>query len=85
MPRKTHVGDVRPQVRDLASMRPRPDAAENAAADAAADLDAALASMRPRPDAAENQGLRLPDARRRQPASMRPRPDAAENADGGRP
>ena len=36
-------------------MRPRPDAAENAYADAMAAHDAYLASMRPRPDAAENR------------------------------
>ena len=46
-----------------ASMRPRPDAAENAVATAAQKhVDAA--SMRPRPDAAENtvSGLPLPGA-----------------------
>ena len=60
-----------------ASMRPRPDAAENILCllDGTAGGDA---SMRPRPDAAENG----PDRRKRRRmlvASMRPRPDAAEN------
>ena len=62
-----------------ASMRPRPDAAENQAFDGIKQWGY-TASMRPRPDAAENP----PRHRARQPghdhASMRPRPDAAENA-----
>ena len=41
------------QIHLQASMRPRPDAAENVAR-AAEDVAARLASMRPRPDAAEN-------------------------------
>ena len=41
---------------DVASMRPRPDAAENAGADAV-EAEAGAASMRPRPDAAENQWM----------------------------
>ena len=41
---------------NLASMRPRPDAAENVGASAEATLTD-LASMRPRPDAAENAGV----------------------------
>ena len=63
----------------LASMRPRPDAAENAVEARHHPTQAVIASMRPRPDAAENatatDGLLGPV-----PASMRPRPDAAENA-----
>ena len=60
-----------------ASMRPRPDAAENIQCGSAV-VGGAAASMRPRPDAAENATLTsgvLAYAR----ASMRPRPDAAEN------
>ena len=64
--------------RQKASMRPRPDAAENVAGRQRRPVGH-HASMRPRPDAAENNGsghrLRPPDVR----ASMRPRPDAAEN------
>ena len=54
MPRKTcgecdgYSGNGR------ASMRPRPDAAENAAAQAVDLVRLCRASMRPRPDAAEN-------------------------------
>ena len=60
-----------------ASMRPRPDAAENAEM-MGWTFEAGNASMRPRPDAAENvQGREyLPGS---PDASMRPRPDAAEN------
>ena len=62
----------------LASMRPRPDAAENPGSPRRPPVRRA-ASMRPRPDAAEN-----PVSARRdhgiRGASMRPRPDAAENA-----
>ena len=64
-----------------ASMRPRPDAAENRAG-AGRRAGAQGASMRPRPDAAENQhshGARAQPAS----ASMRPRPDAAENCGRG--
>ena len=77
MPRKTHGGrELRFGAR-AASMRPRPDAAENLP-DVLRDWADAEASMRPRPDAAENAqvrevGLDFPAA------SMRPRPDAAEN------
>ena len=60
-----------------ASMRPRPDAAENAAG-FTGSLRLGDASMRPRPDAAENLARTLRD-RGVDPASMRPRPDAAEN------
>ena len=62
-----------------ASMRPRPDAAENVGAGGEHGPDSCRASMRPRPDAAENVvdvGDRAAAWRR---ASMRPRPDAAEN------
>ena len=61
-----------------ASMRPRPDAAENADV-AAGAVRRGIASMRPRPDAAENLiGLNL-TSWGSGIASMRPRPDAAEN------
>ena len=71
------VGD--PAVR-RASMRPRPDAAENRNPHDRIRGPVA-ASMRPRPDAAENTGL-LAARAGPQHASMRPRPDAAENAAG---
>ena len=77
MPRKTRVADQFPDRCHRASMRPRPDAAENETVQAGR-VEAREASMRPRPDAAENP-------RRGRPsvvgdvASMRPRPDAAEN------
>ena len=80
MPRKTR--GKRPHGRDHhrgvgASMRPRPDAAENFETPPAG-APGRGASMRPRPDAAEN--IRGGDGRRRGLiASMRPRPDAAEN------
>ena len=78
MPRKTSRVSVRWNMFITASMRPRPDAAENAI-NAVLRGDQPAASMRPRPDAAENANL---DDRRpiRRIASMRPRPDAAENA-----
>ena len=60
-----------------ASMRPRPDAAENPEGRGARDQPV-QASMRPRPDAAENRARRH-DIPATEPASMRPRPDAAEN------
>ena len=64
--------------RRLASMRPRPDAAENDGGLHHVTLPIG-ASMRPRPDAAENTcyPARRPQTPPR--ASMRPRPDAAEN------
>ena len=64
-----------------ASMRLRPDAAENVLL-LALLLDLLAASMRPRPDAAENAAPLFP---RESPlaASMRPRPDAAENGAAG--
>ena len=55
MPRKTLGADVDALEAHVASMRPRPDAAENVAR-GAEDVAARLASMRPRPDAAENAG-----------------------------
>ena len=77
MPRKTQGARRIAGDRRGASMRPRPDAAENALpASARARLEAA--SMRPRPDAAENDG-HLRRVARTLAASMRPRPDAAEN------
>ena len=70
-------------VRNKASMRPRPDAAENSPL-LYAFTKRSHASMRPRPDAAENgsmhRHLRPPTC-----ASMRPRPDAAENIRGPTP
>ena len=78
MPRKTHGGEVELGLAAEASMRPRPDAAENASC-APACAGTQAASMRPRPDAAENGAGG--DALGAGPqASMRPRPDAAENA-----
>ena len=62
-----------------ASMRPRPDAAENSRLQVRRFLPP-RASMRPRPDAAENHRvarIRIRDSG----ASMRPRPDAAENGE----
>ena len=57
MPRKTD--SLKDVARDLleASMRPRPDAAENAKIKAMRAAGEKLASMRPRPDAAENGGV----------------------------
>ena len=60
-----------------ASMRPRPDAAENSRPTGRV-VFRRQASMRPRPDAAENS-LTLDPFRGHGRASMRPRPDAAEN------
>ena len=54
MPRKTAARELHSAAARAASMRPRPDAAENAAA-APAEEETQVASMRPRPDAAENQ------------------------------
>ena len=73
-----HVGrlPLRP-----ASMRPRPDAAENPV-DRRRPPGPALASMRPRPDAAENPRCPVREAAGSSLASMRPRPDAAENLGG---
>ena len=55
MPRKTHHRRLLVFGELVASMRPRPDAAENAGANGVPAW-ARGASMRPRPDAAENQG-----------------------------
>ena len=78
MPRKTDALEADGRRILVASMRPRPDAAENARADLLVAA-AHRASMRPRPDAAEN--VRKPQvAGAGQHASMRPRPDAAENS-----
>ena len=83
MPRKTPAAKAARDARARPSMRPRPDAAENAPRRGHSRTEAGP-SMRPRPDAAEN--ARRPD---RDPAgqqpSMRPRPDAAENMDGKAP
>ena len=62
-----------------ASMRPRPDAAENAERASTVPSEPSEASMRPRPDAAENP-IRGQPHPPRHAASMRPRPDAAENS-----
>ena len=61
-----------------ASMRPRPDAAENGVRQERPSRYQLAASMRPRPDAAENSGS-WPATAVAGHASMRPRPDAAEN------
>ena len=66
-----------------ASMRPRPDAAENTETLMMIGFVPSLASMRPRPDAAENADGRL-EIDDTIVASMRPRPDAAENLRDGR-
>ena len=65
-----------------ASMRPRPDAAENHVS-CCPTSSRPRASMRPRPDAAENE-YGLVAHVRHGGASMRPRPDAAENPRRGR-
>ena len=62
MPRKTVWSSVWISVYPLASMRPRPDAAENAVRLVAPHVGARAASMRPRPDAAENLALAGPQA-----------------------
>ena len=79
MPRKTPAVQGDALAPSAASMRPRPDAAENTVGAVKLDLLGSRASMRPRPDAAENQFKRVLDALKFC-ASMRPRPDAAENA-----
>ena len=53
MPRKTRDREPPAEAGVGASMRPRPDAAENQRR-RPAEVSAADASMRPRPDAAEN-------------------------------
>ena len=54
MPRKTLTGNRDGSEAEKASMRPRPDAAENSIPPEWME-DLVKASMRPRPDAAENQ------------------------------
>ena len=54
MPRKTGVMQPQADWCDRASMRPRPDAAENGRAAGDDAVQDRVASMRPRPDAAEN-------------------------------
>ena len=78
MPRKTSSEPPAVGLEFAASMRPRPDAAENRRV-RRGYRRARKASMRPRPDAAENRGPRVRGPQP-SPASMRPRPDAAENA-----
>ena len=78
MPRKTLTGKRIAEQVSYASMRPRPDAAENGG-DGHQLGRRDVASMRPRPDAAENARQRRAEKVSYR-ASMRPRPDAAENA-----
>ena len=74
---KPRPGGARVRARG-ASMRPRPDAAENY--DVLGDImQREIASMRPRPDAAENAAAAADKYAAGVAASMRPRPDAAEN------
>ena len=54
MPRKTAPRPPRRRADTTASMRPRPDAAENACKHFSRGILQGWASMRPRPDAAEN-------------------------------
>ena len=58
MPRKTGFESAAAAPAAAASMRPRPDAAENLEFRARVVPSAIRASMRPRPDAAENPGRR---------------------------
>ena len=60
MPRKTLLTPCQRAHTLVASMRPRPDAAENAS-DNAYRLRTNTASMRPRPDAAENAAIVMSD------------------------
>ena len=78
MPRKTAGARVRADPRDPASMRPRPDAAENHRTDAqvggeASSFNEAAARCRGKPRPAALRPVHVAAA------SMRPRPDAAEN------
>ena len=58
MPRKTRIDRVEPgRIDRVASMRPRPDAAENRPGRARGRGQLEAASMRPRPDAAENPAV----------------------------
>ena len=77
MPRKTQGASEQALQNIAASMRPRPDAAENVVV-GDQHHPATAASMRPRPDAAENRRVPAPHPPA-EAASMRPRPDAAEN------
>ena len=77
MPRKTSGLSVAFVGHLPASMRPRPDAAENRQRRIHLEPEGS-ASMRPRPDAAENQRAGSGGGGHAR-ASMRPRPDAAEN------
>ena len=79
MPRKTSSSSWLRSPAGPASMRPRPDAAENGRCPVLR-TERRLASMRPRPDAAENALISATASPGTRPASMRPRPDAAENA-----
>ena len=58
MPRKTLDPFVAALIDTYASMRPRPDAAENLRCEHRERRASVVASMRPRPDAAENAGSR---------------------------
>ena len=80
MPRKTSAAEIGRRLKRPASMRPRPDAAENRDDSDQGEARVHLASMRPRPDAAENVRMRRRLRAALVAASMRPRPDAAENA-----
>ena len=55
MPRKTRRRPAQPARPHAASMRPRPDAAENYRLGFFGGPEEVSASMRPRPDAAENK------------------------------
>ena len=84
MPRKTRRGAIDGVGALYASMRPRPDAAENAPAFHLTKFPAAgfnEAAARCRGKRGAGQGSVLP----RLPASMRPRPDAAENSPAAHP
>ena len=80
MPRKTEgAGSHQPAARDAASMRPRPDAAENVrcaqrAADGTGSFNEAAARCRGKQKYARLAAFEAALA------SMRPRPDAAENS-----
>ena len=82
MPRKTPVRLAEFAEASGASMRPRPDAAENGTGSAQPPsrwpgFNEAAARCRGKPGVHQ-------DGRLRRVASMRPRPDAAENPRGGR-
>ena len=77
MPRKTRLEELRLAGPGRASMRPRPDAAENARARALFPRSGSSFNEA----AARCRGKHAPGrvAEQDEPASMRPRPDAAEN------